>query len=194
MPGVTADLMKIPPHDIVAEKSVLGAIMIDSSSLTLVAETLKQHHFYTNEHQTIYGSMISLFEKQHPIDLVTLKNELQKEGNLKKIGGASYLSDLINTVPTSAYIEHYANIVKAHYSKRKLIELSSRMVERAFSDTGDAKMLLDEAESEIFALNQENVHRDFIPLKSILSESFERLEEFAKMVTSFGECLLDLEI
>jgi replicative DNA helicase len=124
--------------------------------------------------------MITLLEKQQPIDVVTIKNELQKEGNLKKIGGAAYISDLINTVPTSAYIEHYANIVKAHYSKRKLIDLSSRMVEKAFSETGDAKMLLDEAESEIFALSQENVHRDFIELKSILSDSFERLEEFVK--------------
>lgn len=180
MPVSTADLMKIPPHDAVAEKSVLGAILMDSSSLNLVAESLRSNHFYMMEHQVIFDSMISLFEKQQPIDLVTLKNELQKEGKLKKIGGGSYLSDLINTVPTSAYIEHYANIVKAHYSKRKLIEISSRMVEKAFSDTGDAKMLLDEAESEIFALSQENVHRDFIDLKSILSESFERLEEFAK--------------
>ena len=180
MAASPADKMKIPPHDAVAEKSVLGAILIDSSSINLVAETLKAEQFYMLENQLIYNSMITLLEKGQPIDLVTLKNELQKNGDLKKIGGGAYLSDLINTVPTSAYIEHYANIVKAHFSKRKLIELSSRMVEKAFSETGDAKMLLDEAESEIFALSQQNVHRDFIQLKSILAESFERLEEFNK--------------
>jgi replicative DNA helicase len=180
MPVSPAERMKVPPHDAVAEKSVLGAILIDSGSINLVAETLRAEHFYMIENQLVYSSMITLLEKQQPIDVVTIKNELQKEGNLKKIGGAAYISDLINTVPTSAYIEHYANIVKAHYSKRKLIDLSSRMVEKAFSETGDAKMLLDEAESEIFALSQENVHRDFIELKSILSDSFERLEEFVK--------------
>jgi replicative DNA helicase len=124
MPASPAERMKTPPHDAVAEKSVLGAILIDAGSINLVAETLRSDHFYMMENQVIYSSMITLLEKQQPIDLVTLKNDLQKEGNLKKIGGASYLSDLINTVPTSAYIEHYANIVKAHYSKRKLIELS----------------------------------------------------------------------
>jgi replicative DNA helicase len=176
----TSDALKMPPHDLVAEKSVLGALLIDSGAINLIAESLRPGHFYGSENETIYEAMLSLFEKQQPIDLVTLKNELSKAGNLKKVGGGEYLSDLINTVPTSAYIEHYANIVKDHYSKRKLIEVSSRMVEKAFSETGDVKLLLDQAESELFSLSQENVHRDFIELKSILSDSFERLEDFAK--------------
>lgn len=179
----SSDALKVPPHDVQAEKSVLGAILIDPSAMNLVAEFLKSEHFYLPEHQSIYSSMLTLFEKQQPVDLITLQSELKKDGALKKIGGASFLSDLINTVPTSAYVEYYGQIVKSHYVKRKLIELSSRMVEKAFDEKGDVKKLLDEAEVEIFALSQAHLHQDFIELKDILAESFERLEEFMKKGT-----------
>src|SRR5260221_13864081 len=108
---VASDALKVPPNDIEAEKSVLGAVLIDPSAVHLIVEHLKSDYFYSREHQLIYASMITLFEKQQPIDVVTLKNELTHAGVLKQIGGNSYLSDLINTVPTSAYVEHYAQIV-----------------------------------------------------------------------------------
>ncbi len=180
-----SDALKVPPHDVQAEKSVLGAILIDPSAINLVFEFLKAEQFYIPEHQLVYSAMLTLFEKQQPIDLVTLQSALKKDGTLKKVGGASYLSDLINTVPTSAYVEHYGTIVKDHYTKRKLIELSSRMVERSFDETADTKKLLDEAEQEIFSLSQEHLHQDFMELKEILAESFERLEELVKKGTSF---------
>ena len=175
-----SDALKVPPHDAEAEKSVLGAILIDSGAVNLVAEFLKAEHFYLPEHRIIYSAMLTLFEKQQPIDVITLQDELKHSDSLKKIGGKSYLSDLINTVPTSAYVEHYGLIVKDHYVKRKLIEMSSRMVERSFDEKGDVKKLLDEAETEIFSLSQQHLHRDFIELKEVLAESFERLEEFIK--------------
>jgi len=176
----SADALKVPPQDLEAEKSVLGAILVDSGSINLVAGFLRVEYFYIPEHQMIYRAMLTLFEKQKPIDLITIKDELKLEGDLKKIGGKSYLSDLINTVPTSAYIEHYGQIVKDQYTKRRLIEISSRMVERAFDEKGDVKKLLDQAEIDIFSLSQEHLHRDFIELKEVLAESFERLEEFVK--------------
>jgi len=174
------DKVKIPPHDVTAEKSVLGAILIDSSAFNLVAEFLKPDHFYLPEHQIIYSSMFTLFEKQQPIDIVTLQDQLKKEGNLKKIGGASYLSELIDTVPSSAYVEHYGQIVKNHYVKRKIIEFSSRMVEKAFSEETDAEKILEEAEGKIFNLSYEHLRQDFVQLKDVLTESFERLEDFIK--------------
>lgn len=176
----SSEALKIPPHDNQAEQSVLGAILIDSAAINLVAEFLRSEHFYLLEHQLIYSAMLTLFEKQKPIDVVTIQDQLKQEGNIKKIGGKAYLSDLINTVPTSAYIEHYGLIVKSHYAKRKLIDLSSRMVEKAFNDKSDIQKLLDEAEVEIFALSQQHLHRDFVELKEVLAESFERLEEFVK--------------
>jgi len=178
--SIASDALKVPPQDLEAEKSVLGAVLVDSSAMNIVAEFLRVEHFYAVEHQYIYAAMISLFEKQKPIDVITLKNQLQLDGNLKRMGGASYLSDLINTVPSSAYIEQYGMIVKGHYTKRKLIETASRTISHAFDEKGDIKELLDQAESQIFALSQEQNHRDFIPLKEILSTSFERLEEFMK--------------
>lgn len=183
--SIASDALKIPPNDQTAEKSVLGGVLIDPSAINLVAEFLRSEHFYNHEHQLIYSAMIALFEKQQPIDLVTLQNELKKEGILKQVGGGSYLSDLINVVPTSAYIEHYGQIVKDHFTKRKMIELSSRMVEQAWSDTIDTKTLIDKAEQEIFALSQEHLHRDFIELKDVLTESFERLEDFLKNGAKF---------
>lgn len=176
----TNDSLKVPPHDIEAEKSVLGAILIDPGAMHLTAEFLKPDYFYLVEHRLIYSAMLSLFERQEPVDIVTLTSELKKLGSLKKAGEKKYLGELVNTVPTSAYVEHYGLIVKANYTKRKLIEMSSRMVERAFDDKGDIKKLLDQAEVEIFALSQEHLHLDFIELKDILAESFERLEEFMK--------------
>ena len=179
----TSDALKVPPHDVEAEKSVLGGILIDTSSINLVAEFLKPDHFYLQEHQSIYSSMLTLFDKQQPIDLVTISDQLKSGGTLKKVGGKSYLSDLINTVPTSAYIEHYGRIIVGHYVKRKLIELSSRLIEKAFDEKGDTKKMLDEAEVQIFALAQSHLHQDFIELKELLAESFERLEQFMKKGT-----------
>jgi len=179
----SSEALKVPPQDLEAERSVLGAVLIDSGAMNLVAEFLKPEHFYDPAHKQIYSSMLTLFEKQQPIDVVTLQDALKKVDGMKKIGGKSYLADLINTVPTSAYIEHYGQIVKNHYVKRKLIEISSRIVERAFDQKGDVKKLLDEAEVEIFSLSQQHLHRDFIELKEILAESFERLEEFMKKGT-----------
>jgi len=180
MVSTASESLKTPPHDLDAEKSVLGAVLIDSGAINLVAEFLKSEHFYGREHQLVYDAMITLFEKQQPIDVVTIQDELKKTDSLKSIGGKNYLSDLINAVPTSAYIEQYGRIVKNHFVKRKLIQMSSRLVEKSFDTKGDVKKLLDDAETEIFSLSQEHLHRDFIQLKEVLAESFERLEEFVK--------------
>lgn len=178
--SLASDALKVPPQDLDAERSVLGALLIDNTAINTVAEFLKEEHFYRREHQVLYGACLSLFEKQQPIDVVTLKNQLQHDGNLKTVGGAAYLSELINSVPTSAYVEHYAVIVKDHFTKRRLIELGNKTAASALDDKGDIKKLLDSAESEIFALAQQHSHRDFIELKEILASSFERLEEFMK--------------
>jgi len=172
--------LKVPPHDMEAEKSVLGAILIDPSAVSMVAEILRIDHFYTQEHQLLFSSMLSLFEQHKPVDVVTLADELKKSGNLKKTSGTAYLSDLIEATPSSAYVEHYAKIIKAQYIKRRLIGLSSRLIENAFDDKGDVKKLLDQTEADIFSLSQSYLHQDFIELKSILAESFDRLEEFTK--------------
>jgi len=181
-----SSLYKTPPHDAEAERSALGAVLIDSSAISRIAEFVRSEHFYAREHVLIYQAMLDLFEKQKPIDIVTVKNQLSVNGALKEVGGATYLSELLNAVPTSAYVEQYAQIVKGMYTKRKLIEVASRSVETAFENTGDIQELIDGVESSIYALAQEYQHRDFIPMKEILVESFARLEEFMKTGKASG--------
>jgi replicative DNA helicase len=172
--------VRIPPHDEQAESSILGAILIDKDSLADVLDFLRPDYFYKDTHNYIFSSMLSLFEKHEPVDIVTVTAELKKMGKYKEIGGTPYLSDLTNAVPTSANIEMYARIVTDHYIKRRLIDTSSRLVESAFDEKGEAKEILDKAEMDILSIAQHRSHKDFIPVKDALAESFDRLDELHK--------------
>lgn len=175
---------KVPPHDALAEKAVLGGILIDNAAISDVAEVIQPKHFYFDENKLIYEAILGLFDKNQPIDVVTVAAQLKADGNLGKIGETSYLAELIDSVPTSAYVKHYAEIVKNTYIKRTLITVASNLVEKSFEDQGNVQELLDMAESEIFALSQAFLHRDFVSLRDILATSFDRLE---KLIKSGGE-------
>mgnify|MGYP003394210698 CR=1 FL=1 len=157
--------------------------MIDPAAVSEVLQILKPEAFYLESHGLMYEAMLGLFEKHQPVDVVTLTSELKSHGSLKKVGGTAYITELIESVPTSAYVEHYSKIVKAQYVKRTLISVSSKLVEQSFDDEADITTLLNSAESAIFGLSQEYIHRDFIELRSILTESFERLEQTMKSGT-----------
>jgi replicative DNA helicase len=174
-----ADL-RVPPHDDVAEQSVLGAILLDKDAMVDVAEFLRTDHFYKDAHAMIYGAMLSLYESHEPIDAVSVASQLKKEGNLKKIGGALYLSDLLNVVPTSAHAERYGRIIQENFTKRRLIEVGAKITELAFKDEGVASEIVGDAEQKIFAISQEATKRDFIPIKDALASSFDRLDELHK--------------
>ena len=171
---------KLPPHDEMAEKAVLGGILIDTAAIADVAEILQPKHFYFESHRLIYYAILALFEKNQPIDVVTVSTQMKSDGNLQGIGGTDYIAGLIDAVPTSAYVRKYADIVKNTYIKRTLITVASELVEESFDDTGEVQELLNHAESEIFALSQAFLHRDFVSLREILAESFERLERVMK--------------
>lgn len=171
---------RIPPHDEQAEASVLGAILIDKDALADVIDFLRPEYFYKDSHNYIFQSMMALFEKHEPVDIVTVTAQLKKMGKYKDVGGAAYLSDLTNMVPTSANIEVYGKIVADHYVKRSLIDVSSRLAQDAFSEKKDVKDILDRAESEILSISERRSHRDFIPVKDALAESFDRLDELHK--------------
>jgi len=171
---------RMPPHNQEAEESVLGALLIDKDAIITVAEFLRAEHFYQDKHAKIYEAMLKLFEEREPIDLVTLKSSLKKNGDLTIIGGTEYLTGLIDSVPTSANIEHYARLVEEAAIKRKLIGIAARISEMAFADREESKNILDRSEQEIFAVSQSHSKRNFITLKSALSESFDRLDELHK--------------
>ncbi len=171
---------KVPPHDAVAEQSVLGAILIDKDAMIEVAEFLRPAHFYRDAHAAIFMAMIALYEAHEPLDVVSVTAQLKKDGSLKIAGGASAVSDLLNVVPTSAHAAKYARIIQENYTKRRLVELGAKVTELAFRESGDAKEILDEAEQEIFAISQSATRRDFIPIKDALASSFDRLDELHK--------------
>jgi len=171
---------KVPPHDIVAEQSVLGAILLDKDAVVDVAEFLKPDHFYDERHGKIYQAMLSLFEHHEPIDTVTVVSELKKSGDLKHMGGASFVNDLLNVVPTSAHAEKYGRIIHELSIKRTLIESAAQISELAFQEEGDAQEILNEAESKIFAIAEHATKRDFIAIKDALASSFDRLDELHK--------------
>lgn len=171
---------RIPPHDEQAEASVLGAILIDKDAISDVVDFLRPDFFYKDSHSFIYAAMMALFEKHEPLDIVTITAQLKKMEHYKDVGGATFLTELTNIVPTSANIEVYAKIVMDHYVKRRLIDSSAKIVESAFSDKGEAKFILDRAESEILAIAQQRTRQDFIPIKDALAESFDRLDELHK--------------
>lgn len=171
---------RVPPHDDMAEQSVLGAILIDRDAMIEVAEFLRPEHFYADAHAAVFSAMLTLYEAHEPLDVVSVAAELKKEGTLKSAGGASAVRDLLNAVPTSAHAKKYARIITENFTKRRLVELGARVTELAFQEEGDVKEILDAAETEMFAISQAATRRDFIPIKDALAASFDRLDELHK--------------
>ncbi|MBI3103332.1 replicative DNA helicase [Candidatus Daviesbacteria bacterium] len=174
-------ISKLPPQNIEAEQSLLGSLLIDKDAIVKISEILRPAAFYRSEqHGAIFAAVQSLFDKREPIDLVTVTEELKRTGTYDKIGGAAYLTTLVNAVPTAAHIEHYAKIIKEHAVRRQLISQATKLIERAYNEGESLDDLLEGAESGIFAISQEHVSRDFLPIRDALTESFDRLDELQK--------------
>jgi len=166
---------RIPPQNLEAEASVLGSILIDSSSFIKVADFLKSSDFYSEKNQLVYSSIERLFERGSPIDLVTVAEELRRMKKFKSVG-ASYLSQLASSVASSAHIEEHAKIVADKAGLRRLISAASEIIEQSFNPEEPADKILDKAESMIFSVNQKYKRSDFISLHDALAETYERLE------------------
>lgn len=171
---------KIPPHSYDAEQSVLGGILIDKNAIVEVAGFLRPEYFYEDKNGQIYSAMLSLYTERRPIDILTLTEKLKALKTHKEVGGTSYLTDLTNLVPTSANIEDYAQIIKDLAAKRELISAAAQISEMAFDSTKDLKESLDKAEQHIFSISQSSMERNFVPMKDILAQSFDRLEEIQR--------------
>lgn len=171
---------KIPPHDLEAERSLLGALLIDKDAVVKVAEFLQPKHFYRDAHHQIYEAILDLYEKREPADLVTVTSVLKRRKALDKVGGASYLTELTDSVPTSSHVEHYGKIVRDTAIKRDLITTSSQIVELGFKEELALEELLDKAESSLFAVSQAQAQIGFSHVKPTLEEAFDRLDELHK--------------
>lgn len=171
---------KIPPHSDEAEKSVLGAILIDRDAIVQVSDFLYPEHFYAQKHGDIYDAMLALYELREPIDLVTLPQKLKEQKKLTTVGGAAYVASLVESVPSSANVKKYGHIIQEYYTRRKLVSDSSETIEASFDEGKSVNHILDEAEQRIFALSQKHLKQGFTAIKSVLSESFDRLDELSK--------------
>ena len=163
-----------------AEECLLGSILIDKDGIISVAEFLRPEHFDHDANVQVFKAMLALYEERAPIDLITVSEKLKKQKVLTKIGGASYLTELTNRVPTSAHTEEYGKIIKDNYTKRELISAAARITEKAFDESQGANEVLDRAEQEVFSLSQRYLKQVFIQVKEALAESFDRLDELHK--------------
>jgi replicative DNA helicase len=171
---------RLIPQNLEAEKSVLGAILIDESVISDIVTVVKPRDFYESKHQAIFDAMLKLFEKSSPIDLLTLTDQLKKNKDLTKIGGSAYLAELTNYVPTASHAEAYAKMVAQAATRRRLIKASSSITDLAYEEGTTVDELLGKAEKEIFSVSDSNSVGDLVSLEDILTESFDRIEALHK--------------
>lgn len=171
---------KIPPQSLEAEKCLLGCLMLDKNAAIRVIDFLLVKDFYKKIHQDIYQAVLDLFEKGEPIDLLSVSNRLKEKNILEEIGGNSYLTALINSVPTASHVFNYAKIVQRKRILRDLIEASQDIEAIGYNESEDIDLLLDQAEKRIFSIAQKSLTQNFIPVKATLEEAFERIDKLSK--------------
>ena len=168
---------RIPPQDTEAEKSLLGAILISDEAFPNVLERVKANDFYEDRHQKIYAAMTTLYNSHRPIDIQTLNSELKAEKNLKAVGGAPYLAELTNFVPTASHAEAYAGIIAEAATRRRLIKAGSDIVTEAYNSSGEIGEILGKAEKTLFEVSDKVTQTDYTPISDVLVQTFERIEE-----------------
>lgn len=172
-----AQSIKIPPQNIEAEQAVLGAILLDKDALYKIADILRPDDFYREDHKQIFSSMLGLFEKRAPIDLVTLTDQLNKDKKLEVAGGATYLTHLASETFSSAHVLKHAEIVSEKAILRRLISAATKIIEDSYSERESIPVILDQSEQVLFAVSQKFVVDKFLPIKDVLADTFDRINE-----------------
>jgi replicative DNA helicase len=184
------------PHNLEAEKSVLGAILIHNEAFNHAAELIDARDFFRDAHRRIFDKMVALSERSQAIDLVTLKEELQRSGELEEVGGPAYIASLADGVPRSANVEHYSRIVKEKSTLRSLIHSANRILSTAYQAEEDADEILDGAERAIFEIAEDRIREGFVPLRDLVQTSFatiEKLQQHKGLVTGVPTGFVDLD-
>jgi len=173
-------LDKLPPQNLEAEVSTLGALLLDKDAIIKVVDILEPYDFYKDAHRQIYEAMAELYEARTPIDILSLSSRLQEKGQLETVGGHSYLSSLAESVPTSSHVVHYAKIVQRKSTLRRLLAAAAEITGLGYQETEDIEDLLDQAERKLYSISQKYYRENFIPIKHVLSEAFDRIDELHK--------------
>lgn len=172
--------LKLPPNNIDAEKAVIGSVLIDNDAFNKVADIVRPEFFYDPKHQVIYSHILSLYAASKPIDFLTLSAELKKNKKIKEAGGAEYINEILNFVPTSANVIEYANIVKDNAVRRSLITYSGKFDEMARKEDVPLENILNELEKDVFSLSQDNAKSDFYGASELVELQMAKADEYAK--------------
>jgi replicative DNA helicase len=176
MKEIDLHLDRLPPQNIDAEQSILGAILIDNEALPKALEVLNSEDFYKQSHRKIFNVMIELFERSEPIDLITMTDNLKRKDDLEAVGGLSYLSSMVNMVPTAANIRYHSKIVREKAILRGLIRSATEIASKVYEENLDAEDLIDYAEKSIFEISDKRIKASFATLKEVIKDSFEMIE------------------
>lgn len=172
--------VRMPPQNIEAEISLLGSLLLDGSVIDNIADLVSREDFYKREHNAIFEVMVKLFLEQKPIDILSVADTLREMGRLEEIGGNTYLTTLVNSVPTASNAAYYAEIVRKKKILRDLISISHEISQLGYQEEGDVNMLLDEAEKKIFAITERSIIKGFAPITKALEEAWERIDMIHK--------------
>lgn len=170
------NLEKVPPQNLEAEMSVLGSMLMEEEAIAQVVELLEEKSFYHKVHRKIFSAILDLYDKDRAVDLVTLTEQLRKQGDLEDVGGAAYLTSLVNSVPTAANVEHYARIVQEKAILRTLINTATQIVSDSYGQQQEVDLFLDKVETLVFNISQRRIRRDFIPVRELIHDSIELAE------------------
>jgi len=184
------------PHNLEAERSVLGAILINNNAFNVAAELVDSGDFFRDAHRRVFDTMVNLNERGQAIDLVTLKDELVRSGGLDDVGGSAYIAALVDGVPRSTNVEYYARIVKERATLRNLIQSANRILGMAYRAEEDSDTLLDQAEQEIFSIAEGRIHTGFVPISDLVQGSFsaiEKLQDHKGSVTGVPSGFVDID-
>jgi replicative DNA helicase len=186
----------IPPQAVEAELAVLGAMMLDRDAIARGLEIIDDTCFYMNQNAKIFNCMVSIYDRNEAVDLITLTEELRKKGELEALGGAVYLENVLSSVATSANIEHHAKIVLEKSTLRKLIEASTQIITEAYNGQADVGDLIDRAERRIFSISGSKLRQGFVAMEDIVKDSFELVEQLyqqRRYVTGLESGFKDLD-
>src|SRR5436853_2287352 len=192
----TAVAERTLPHNLEAERSVLGAVLLHDDAFNLAAEVIDAADFFRDAHRRIFDKMVKLAERGDAIDLVTLKEELGRSGDIDDVGGPAYIAALVDGVPRSTNVEHYARIIKEKATLRNLIFSANKILATAYDGEEEADVILDQAEHAIFAIADDKIRDGFVSLRDLAQSSFETIEKLharSELVTGVPTGLPDLD-
>jgi len=194
--SIVTSIERVPPQNLDAEQGVLGSMLLDRDAIARVVELLRAEDFYRDAHRRIYETMTELFERGEPVDLITVTDRLRDKGQLDDVGGAAYITSLLNSVPTAANVEYYARIVLQKSMLRQLIAAGTQIAHMGFEGEQDVEVLVDRAEKLVFSIANRRLLQEFLPIRAILKASFERLDrryQHKGTVTGVGTGFTDID-